>query len=149
MSNFNDCIKLLNSSKKDKSYYKTLGWSKNQLASQFNKDINYSWGIYLNNELTAFLVGDLIIIEKFAEYEILLICVKKTYRRKGLAHLLLKNFFLQTEIKLKKIYLEVAENNFPAVNLYKKNNFTLQNVRKNYYLFENKTINALCYSKKL
>ena len=140
---------MLNSSKKDKIYYKTLGWSKNQLASQFNKDINYSWGIYLNNELTAFLIGDLIIIEKYAEYEILLIYVKQTYRRKGLAHLLLKNIFVKREIKLKRIYLEVAENNIPAIKLYKKNNFKLQYVRKNYYLFENNKINALCYIKNL
>ncbi len=46
-----------------------------------------------------------------------------------------------------KIYLEVAKNNTEAVSFYKKMNFKIFNSRKNYYLIENKKIEALLMSK--
>ena len=72
-------------------------------------------------KISAFLIGNLIIIEKVLEYEILFIYVKKAYRRKGLANYLLNNNYIQkNKSNLKKIFLEVAENNIPAVKVYKK-----------------------------
>ena len=90
-------------------------------------------------KINAFLIVNLIFIEKVSEYEILFIYVKKTYRRKGLANYLLNNNYIQkNKSNLKKIFLEVAENNIPAVKVYKKNNFELLNIKK---------IDALCYLK--
>jgi len=72
-------------------------------------------------KINAFLIVNLIFIEKVSEYEILFIYVKKTYRRKGLANYLLNNNYIQkNKSNLKKIFLEVAENNIPAVKVYKK-----------------------------
>ena len=48
---------------------------------------------------------------------------------------------------LKKIFLEVAENNFLAIEMYKNNNFKLLDIRKNYYLIYEQKIDALCYGK--
>ena len=85
------------------------------------------------------MIADLIFIEKISEYEILFIYVKKTYRRKVLANCLLNNIYIQkNKSNLKKIFLEVAENNIPAVKVYKKNNFELLNIKK---------IDKLCYVK--
>jgi len=82
-------------------------------------------------KINAFLIVNLIFIEKVSEYEILFIYVKKTYRRKGLANYLLNNNYIQkNKSNLKKIFLEVAENNIPAVKVYKKNNFELLNIKK-------------------
>ena len=65
--------------------------------------------------------------------------VSKTCRRKGLANYLLNNNYIQkNKSNLKKIFLEVAENNIPAVKVYKKNNFELLNIKK---------IDKLCYVK--
>ena len=43
---------------------------------------------------------------------------------------------VENELKksgVKKIFLEVSTNNFPALNLYKNNGFVQISVRKNYY----------------
>jgi len=105
---------------------------KNQFISQFNKNVNLSFGCFNNKKLVAFLIGNLIFIEKVSEYEILFIYVKKTYRRKGLANYLLNKIYIQkNKSNLKKIFLKVAENNFPAIEMYRKNNFELLNIRRN------------------
>ena len=134
----------------DSKYFRELGWSKKQITSQFNKKINYSFGAFYKKKLLAFIIGDLISIEKVSEYEILFLYVKKTHRRKGLANQLVDYCSnLENKIKLKKIFLEVAKNNISAVKLYKKNNFKIINVRKNYYNINNQKIDALCYIKKI
>ena len=78
------------------------------------------------------MIGNLIFIEKVSEYEILFIYVKKTYRRKDLANYLLNKIYTQkNKSNLKKIFLKVAENNFPVIEMYRKNNFELLNIRRN------------------
>jgi len=147
---FDKCNELINTEIKDLKYFNELGWSKNQIKSQFIKSVNYSLGAFYKKKLVAFIIGDLISIEKVSEYEILFIYVKKTHRRKGLANQLVDYCSnLNHKIKLKKIFLEVAKNNISAINLYKKNNFKLLNVRKNYYNINNKKIDALCYIKNI
>ena len=95
----------------------------------------------LITKISAFLIGNLIIIEKVSEYEILFIYVKKACRRKGLANYLLNKIYIQkNKSNLKKIFLEVAENNFPAIEMYRKNNFELLNIRRNYYLIHEKKL---------
>ena len=147
-NNIKSCIGLINSEIDDKSFFKALGWSINQIISQFNKNVNSSFVCFHNKKLVTFLIGNLIFIEKVSEYEILFIYVKKTYRRKGLANYLLNKIYIQkNKSNLKKIFLKVAENNFPAIEMYRKNNFELLNIRRNYFLIHEKKIDALCYGK--
>tara|TARA_B100001996_G_C18589849_1_gene565638 strand:+ start:566 stop:1036 length:471 start_codon:yes stop_codon:yes gene_type:complete len=123
-----------------------IGWSEDQINEQLNKTTNFSYGIIYNDSLISFILGDLFNIEKISEYEILLIYVCKNFRNQGLGTKLLKK--TEENIKcLKKIYLEVAKNNTEAVSFYKKMNFKIFNSRKNYYLIENKKIEALLMSK--
>ncbi len=148
--NSEECFQLINDDSKDKNYFKSLGWSKNQFILQFNKNTNYSVGLYDSNQLVSFVVGELIFVEKVSEYEILIIYVKKTYRKKGLASLLLNNISdKKNKLKLNTMSLEVAENNFPAIEMYKKNNFNLIGRRKKYYLMNDEKIDALIFKKKL
>ena len=49
--------------------------------------------------------------------------------------------------KKRKITLEVAENNFSAINFYKKLFYKKDGIRKKYYKFDNQ--NALLMSKEL
>ena len=148
--NSEECFQLINDDSKDKNYFKSLGWSKNQFILQFNKNTNYSVGLYDSNQLVSFVVGQLIFVEKVSEYEILIIYVKKTYRKKGLASLLLNNISdKKNKLKLNTMSLEVAENNFPAIEMYKKNNFNLIGRRKKYYFMNDEKIDALIFKKKL
>ena len=144
------CLDLVQNEKEDFSDLEFIGWSKKQIISQFTKRIDYSLGIYKNNNLISFLLGDLISIEKDAEYEILVLYVKKSERREGFASKLLKYIEKQKKnLNIKKIYLEVSKNNNNAIYLYKKNKYNLINIRKNYYLIKNQKIDSLCYAKLL
>ncbi len=144
------CLNLVHNEKDNFIDLKFIGWSKKQITSQFSKSIDYSLGIYKDNNLISFMLGDLISIEKDAEYEILLLYVKKSERREGFASKLLKYIEKQKKnLNLKKIYLEVSKNNNNAIYLYKKNKYNLIYIRKNYYLIKNQKIDSLCYAKLL
>ena len=144
------CLNLVHNEKDNFIDLKFIGWSKKQITSQFSKSIDYSLGIYKDNNLISFMLGDLISIEKDAEYEILVLYVKKSERREGFASKLLKYIEKQKKnLNLKKIYLEVSKNNNNAIYLYKKNKYNLINIRKNYYLIKNQNIDSLCYAKLL
>ena len=144
------CLELVYNDDEDFQEFKDIGWSKKQIDSQLNKINNYSLGIYHNNKLITFILGDLIYIEKDSEYEILLLYVKKSRRREGFASKLLNHLEKQKKfLNLKKIYLEVSKNNNNAINLYKKSKFNLINIRTNYYMINNQKFDSLCYVKLL
>lgn len=63
-------------------------------------------------------------------YELVRIAVLPPLRRKGLAEKLLKEGIKDLN---KNILLEVREENFSAISLYKKLKFQQINIRKNYY----------------
>lgn len=76
------------------------------------------------------------------------IVVKKSYRNQGVGSLLLNNLIdLFHSFSLKTIYLEVNENNFPAIRLYQKFGFKKIDVRKNYYPNEQNAI-IMCFNTK-
>ena len=62
------------------------------------------------------------------------IAVKKSFRRQGIAKLLLNSIeSLCTCNQVKSLNLEVNENNFAAINLYKKFGFSKVGRRARYY----------------
>tara|TARA_Y100000590_G_C15668128_1_gene995266 strand:- start:589 stop:1065 length:477 start_codon:yes stop_codon:yes gene_type:complete len=149
-ANINDCFDLIDLNHEDKFYFNSLGWSKHQILAQFKKKSNYSLGLFKNDKIQAFVIGELIYIEKVSEYEILFIYVSKNSRKKSYATKLLNYIYNKKNyLKLNKIYLEVAENNFPAIEMYKKNKFKMYYTRKNYYVINNNKVHALCYKKSL
>lgn len=91
----------------------------------------------------------------FAGFKVLLedadlmnIVVKKSYRNKGVGSLLLKNLMdLFFSFSLVSLYLEVNENNLPAIHLYQKFGFKKIDVRKNYYPNHQNAI-IMCFSTK-
>jgi len=135
----------------ESKYFLNIGWSLDQFKNQLLKDINYSLGIFKNNKLEGFIIGDIISVENIKEYEILLIYVNKQKRNLGNATKLLKNIpLIFNEKQLKKIYLEVAENNLGAIKFYKKNGFKRLGMRKNYYNLQNEIkIDAFFFEKKI
>ena len=91
----------------------------------------------------------------FAGFKVLLedadlmnIVVKKSYRNQGIGSLLLKNLMdLFFSFSLVSLYLEVNENNLPAIHLYQKFGFKKIDVRKNYYPNHQNAI-IMCFSAK-
>lgn len=68
------------------------------------------------------------------EAEIITIGVRPEARKNGIATAMLT--LVENDLKkrgVKKIFLEVAENNVPAKKLYKQNGFTQINIRPKYY----------------
>ena len=123
-----------------------MGWSTNQIINQFNKDTNLSFGAFYNESLVSFIIGNLFNIEKIAEYEILLIYVSKHFRKKGLGTQLISKI-KENNSHLKKIYLEVSKNNLEGIAFYTRMKFKTIYTRKNYFLINNKKIDAFAMSK--
>ena len=142
------CENLLLNDQKDYNYFKGLGWNSQQYKLQIKKEVDFSFGLLEMNLLIGFIIGDLIRIKKNLEYEILFLYIAKKYRKKGNATFLI-NSLLNNKIEqsISKIILEVASNNIAGNNFYKKNNFIQNGLRKNYYSFELKKIDALLYEK--
>ena len=148
--NFFDCHNLIATNKNDKLYFENLGWKLNQFKKQLLKDNNFSLGLFNNDLIISFVIGDIISIEKITEYEILLIYVNFNYRKLGYACKLLNEIPLSlNKNHLKKIYLEVSSDNSSAIKLYQKNNFLQTGARKNYYKFIIKKFDALLFEKKI
>ena len=85
---------------------------------------------FLVERSNAFLLGRFI----FDDAEILTLAVSPSKRRKGVASLLVKEFFLKAkEQGIRRVTLEVAEDNLPALALY--NSFPFINIgrREGYY----------------
>ena len=88
-----------------------MGWSENQIINQLNKNSNLSFGVFYNESLVSFILGDLFNIEKISEYEILLLYVAKKLRKKGLGTKLINkieennNYLKKFILKLQKIIL--------------------------------------------
>ena len=123
-----------------------MGWSLKEISNQFSKSVNLAFGVFYNNLLISFILGDLLNIEKISEYEILLIYVCKNYRKIGLGTKLIKKIEINNS-QLKKIHLEVSNNNLQGITFYEKMGFKRIYTRKNYFLIENKKVDAIVMSK--
>ena len=134
--------------REDMKFFIQHGWSLKQFEMQLLKKNNLGIGIFQKKALKAFILGDLIDIEKKIEYEILIIYVNISERKLGYATTLINSIPITIKDKtLKKIYLEVASNNFPAIDLYKKNEFIKIGIRKKYYTMDCKKIDAIFFEK--
>lgn len=99
----------------------------NELSKEIGKNPFGKVLVYKeNDEIIAYLYYS----EIYERIEINNIEVKSDSRNKGIGTKLLKKL---TETGGKSISLEVRENNYPAIRLYKKFNFSERAIRKGYY----------------
>lgn len=105
-------------------------WSYDILKDELSSE-NSKYIIALNNcEIVGF-AGVKIVAD---QADIMNIVVKKSFRKKGIGYLLLNNLIsICIELKVNSIFLEVDENNLPAISLYEKLGFERVGIRKNYY----------------
>ena len=72
--------------------------------------------------------------EEFQDAELLRICIRKKFRKKGFGKLLLKEIIEECKDRnYAKIFLEVSSENKPAIELYTGLGFYQVSIRKNYY----------------
>lgn len=105
-------------------------WNLDILKEELKSDNSKFIVAKLENEIVGFAGAKFIIDEA----DIMNIAVKSSYRKQGIASLLLKNLIeICKNNHINSINLEVNEENFPAINLYKKYEFLEVGKRKNYY----------------
>ena len=94
--------------------------------------------------------GLLLCSEVADEMEILTICVLPEFRRQHIAQDLLHELFEYAKgQKVKRIFLEVAEDNEAAQKLYSGAGFKQTGRREGYYARKDKNVDALCLTKQL
>ena len=94
--------------------------------------------------------GFLLCSEVADEMEILTICILPEFRRQHIAQDLLYEMFRYAKgQKIKKIFLEVAEDNEPAQKLYMGIGFKQTGRREGYYARKSGSVDALCLTKKI
>lgn len=84
------------------------------------------------------------------EAELLLLAVKKKWRRHGVGHLLLESFVFTAQCRgAERLYLEVRDGN-PAISLYSKAGFSEVGRRRGYYSGrDGQVYDALTLSRQL
>jgi ribosomal-protein-alanine N-acetyltransferase len=86
--------------------------------------------LYINNVIAGYIIYHIIIDEA----EILNIVIDNKYKRQNLGMYLLEQTINDiSRQNIRTIFLEVGENNIPAINLYSKFDFKEYNRRINYY----------------
>ena len=105
-------------------------WSFSTLKEELeNENSSYIIG-KINNEIIGFAGLKII----FDQADIMNIVIKKTYRNQGIGTLLLENLILLAkDLNISTLFLEVNEQNKPAIHLYEKLGFEKLGVRKKYY----------------
>ncbi|MCI8383567.1 MAG: tRNA (adenosine(37)-N6)-threonylcarbamoyltransferase complex dimerization subunit type 1 TsaB [Clostridia bacterium] len=103
-------------------------------ANIFKKELESENSSYLVAKLNDEIVGFAGIKILLEDADIMNIVIKKNFRNQGIGTLLLKNLInLANENHLKSLSLEVMEENFSAIHLYKKLGFEQVGKRKKYY----------------
>ena len=123
-----------------KSFY--ASWSEEDMLSHIKKDLCFGFSRPIHGFIIVSLVED--------QSEIITIAVDPKKMRKGIASALLS--VAETELKnngTNILFLEVAEDNHPAINFYKKEGFEPIGRRPSYYRRATGRVAAITYRKYL
>ena len=117
-------------------------WDSNYYKNLISDGNSFAYVLSLNEEIIGFITG-----KKSRDIcDIYMIIIDIKYRREGFANLLLsKTITALSDLKITEFFLEVAENNNQAINLYQKNGFIAVNRRIGYYKISNENIDAIVY----
>lgn len=117
-------------------------WTFSDYKKLINEENYFKFAAKLDQKVIGFLIGRLIIQDNFHqssfnfanEAEIYNIGVSNSHKRAGVGTGLLKSLFENRRFKpIRTVWLEVRKSNITAIEFYKKNNFTENGIRKNYY----------------
>ena len=117
-------------------------WDSNYYKNLISDGNSFTYVLTLNAVIVGFITG-----KKSRDIcDIYMIIVDIKYRRQGFANLLLsKTITALSDLKITEFFLEVAETNNQAINLYQKTGFTAVNRRIGYYKISNENVDAIVY----
>lgn len=104
-------------------------WTK----TQFDEELVQGNRIFIVAEEGGIIFGYLTAMQLGNEMELLDIAVEHNSKRKHIATAMLNRLLAMTNGSVNKCFLEVAENNQPAIKLYEKYGFKEISRRKSYY----------------
>ena len=105
-------------------------WSKKQWANEFKKEGINALGILLPNLLIGICVFQVVLDEAQINY----FAVNHKFRKKGFGTQLMNTLIRQCEnLNIKKLILEVSQNNATAEKFYSSFDFSTVGIRRNYY----------------
>ena len=105
-------------------------WSKKQWANEFKKEGTKIFGLLITNLVIGVCVIQIILDEAQINYFV----VTKKFRKKGFGSYLMRYLIRKCEkLNLKKIFLEVSQDNVTAERFYSRFDFSTVGRRKNYY----------------
>ena len=105
-------------------------WNKEQWANEFKKDCTKIFGLLIKNLVIGICVFQVVLDEAQINYFV----VNKKFREKGFGSYLMAYLINKCEkLNLKKLLLEVSQNNVIAERFYTRFDFTTVGIRKNYY----------------
>ncbi|MBA47185.1 MAG: hypothetical protein CL893_03755 [Dehalococcoidia bacterium] len=127
------------------TFENTISNSSN-LMGKISKFLNINSKQNISYKQEEIIIGYIKIWKIMEDLHIEQIGVLETFQRQGIGEKLLKlsiNYSVQENIN--KIMLECRQSNTSAINLYKKYLFEITSIRKNYYPFNNKREDAICF----
>ncbi len=107
-------------------------WSRSVFENEIKSD--YAYPFTLTQPEPPNILGYLCCWMISEKCHILNLSIHHSYQRRGLASMLIQFIFKYSQAKgIRHYYLEVRKSNKKAISLYKKNDFTISGVLKNYY----------------
>lgn len=104
-------------------------WTKKLLQDELEHHAQSCFGAYEGEELVGYILCRITSFDAW----LMRMGVKKSRQRLGIANLLLQAASEKVQGTPDGFWLEVAENNLPAIALYEKHGFVEISRRKNYY----------------
>ena len=105
-------------------------WSKKQWANEFKKEGTKIFGLLITN----FLIGICVFQVVIDEAQINFFVVNQKFRKRGFGSYLMNYLIKQCErLNLKKLLLEVSQDNVIADKFYASFDFYTVGIRRNYY----------------
>ena len=105
-------------------------WSKKQWSDEFAKEGTKVFGILLSNLVIGICVLHVVLDEAYINYFV----INPKFRERGFGSYLMTYLIeLCKKLNIKKLLLEVSQNNFTAEKFYTRFDFFTVGIRKNYY----------------
>ena len=105
-------------------------WTKKMFLEELENKNSFFKVLYVDNIIAGYIIYHIIIDES----EILNIVIDNKFKRQELGKYLLEQILKDlSEKNIKTVFLEVGEQNIPAINLYSLFGFKEYNKRFNYY----------------